>query len=117
MDECFEKIDQLLTRQGKTQTALISYLGMSRGTYTNWKKGYNRSYRFHMMKIAKFFHVPVSYFGSEFNEEPLSIKDFAILDTLSQDEIQLVNTYRNLSKSRQRLLIDVATEFDMQPKV
>ena len=52
MDECFERIDALLRKQGKSQAELIKYLGLSHGTYNHWKNGRNRSYRIHLRKIA-----------------------------------------------------------------
>lgn len=60
-DPVFVRINTLLVDQGKMQKDLISYLGMARGTYSQWKSAHCLSYRTHLAEIAKYFDVPVSF--------------------------------------------------------
>ncbi len=97
MDECFERIDALLRKQGKSQADLIKYLGLSHGTYNHWKNGRNRSYRIHLRKIAQFFHVPVSYFGNEFIDENETPDQYwPVLDMLSPEELSIIKHLRKM---------------------
>ena len=101
MDECFEKIDTLLKKQKKSQAELISYLGMSHGTYSHWKSGRNRSYRHNIWKIARFFGVPMSFFGEEYSEASDNPhQKWSMTDVLTPDELSLICNLRTLGESK-----------------
>ena len=51
----------LLKEQNKTQKELCDYLGITKGTYSNWKKGLSESYKSYIMEIAEFFGVSADY--------------------------------------------------------
>ena len=57
----FDRIDSLLKQQGKKQTELCKYLGISKNRYTDWKAGRIQSYSKHLSKIAEFLGVSVDY--------------------------------------------------------
>ena len=99
MDECFEKIDSLLRKQKKSQVELTTYLGLSRATYTHWKNGRNRSYRHYLFQIAKFFHIPVTFFDQEYSDAfEANENNWMCMDALSTDEINIILNLRKLGK-------------------
>lgn len=56
-----DKINHLLIVQGKKQKELTDFLGVSKGTFTDWKSGKTVSYNRYLPKIAEFFDVSVDY--------------------------------------------------------
>ena len=97
MDECFEKIDYLLKTRKKSQAELITYLGMSHGTYSHWKSGKNQSYRHNIWKIAQFFDVPVTYFGEEYGKVfDNTYQGWSNIDLLTPEERSLIINLRTL---------------------
>lgn len=70
----------LLKEQKKTQKELCDYLGITKGTYSNWKKGLSESYKSYIMEIAEFFGVSADYLlgktklkkGTAPTEQPLT---------------------------------------------
>lgn len=59
--ETLDKITHLLNVQGKKQKELTDYIGVSKGTFTDWKSGKTVSYNKYLPKIAEFFDVSVDY--------------------------------------------------------
>lgn len=70
----------LLKEQKKTQKELCEYLGITKGTYSNWKNGLSESYKSYIMEIADFFDVSADYLlgkteirkGTALSEQPLT---------------------------------------------
>ena len=100
----------LLKEQKKTQKELCDYLGITKGTYSNWKKGLSESYKSYIMEIAEFFGVSADYLlgktklkkGTAPTEQPLTpIKEEAINiildlpDSAVEDWIRFLDAYRN----------------------
>ena len=63
--------------------------------YTHWKKGENQSYRKHILGIAKFLHVPVSFFDDEYDDGSHEAgQHWLMSDKLSEEEVDLILTLR-----------------------
>jgi len=109
-DPIFLRINDLLHEQNKTQVQLINYLGMSRGTFTNWKKGMNRSYRFHLREIASFFHVTEAFIkeGTETAKGSVDENYCMLQSLLTEDESNLLFIYRKLEPDTKMLLSGIA---------
>ena len=94
----FERIEKLLSDQGKTQRSLLESLGMNRATYGNWKSGRSVSYVAHIGGIAEFFGVSPDYLlrgTEEFSEER----------TRTPAENEMLELFRMFKPSRQESLI------------
>ena len=59
--DTLDKIINLLKQQGRFQKELTDYIGVSKGTFTDWKSGKTVSYNRYLPKIAEFFDVSVDY--------------------------------------------------------
>lgn len=59
--EVINNILDLLKKSGKNQTDLMSFLGVNRNIFTDWKAGRNKSYPKYLPQIAEFFGVSVDY--------------------------------------------------------
>ncbi len=55
------KMINLLQEQGKKQKDLTDYLGLSKNTFTGWKRGDNASYLKYAKQIADYLGVSVNY--------------------------------------------------------
>ena len=69
--EVISRITDLLIQRGVSQTELLSYLGLNRNNFTEWKARRNKSYLMYIDEIAKFFDVSPTYLlrGEERSEE------------------------------------------------
>lgn len=56
-----DRMQALLKVQNKTQKELCDYLGITKGTYSNWKNGLSESYKSFILEIADFFGVSTDY--------------------------------------------------------
>lgn len=81
-----DKIICLCEVNDKTQKDLTTYLGLDKSTFSSWKSGKSVSYNKYIDKITEFFNVSVNYFYDEDDSY-----------ALSKDELDLINTYRNLT--------------------
>ncbi len=100
-DPVFVRINTLLVDQGKMQKDLISYLGMARGTYSQWKSARCLSYRTHLAEIAKYFDVPVSFLIEGVNENaPVDgTKKQLFTYDLSEEERTYVECIKKMSET------------------
>ena len=90
------KINKLLKERNLHQKDLLDYLNISRAaTYAEWNKGENKSYIKRIPEIAEFFNVPVSYFYDEYASP-----------VFTNDETELINTYRSLTDNGKKQAID-----------
>lgn len=88
MDDTFERICSLMKEQKIQDQEMISYLDLSRGTFSNWRRNNGRSYYEHIDKIADRLGVTIDYLIRGEN-----IKT----DSLSHQETELLNNYRKLT--------------------
>lgn len=90
-----DKIICLCEVNDKTQKDLTTYLGLDKSTFSSWKSGKSVSYNKYIDKIAEFFNVSVNYFYD---------KDDSYV--LLKDELNLINTYRNLTDHGKKQVIN-----------
>lgn len=55
------KIFLLLDEKNKKQNELSTFLGISKGTISEWKNGKSKSYAKYLPQIAEFFDVSIEY--------------------------------------------------------
>lgn len=65
MEITLVRIIDELKAQGKRQSDLTEYLGVSDSCFGNWKKGLNQSYLKYLHAIADFLGVSVEYLRGE----------------------------------------------------
>lgn len=99
-DPVFERIERLLSDQGRTQHSLLESLGMNRTAYGNWKSGQSKSYLKRIDGIADFLEVSPNYLLRGIETEPTSAPR-----TAAEDE--LVRLFRQLNIERQECVIRV----------
>ncbi len=87
-DEVFSRIDQLMRSQNKKNQELNEYLGVSRTTYDNWRRGRSRSYSKYIDQIAEYFDVSSSYIRYGRNIPPKTYEQ--------QQEDELIKLFRQL---------------------
>ena len=89
----------LCTNAGKSTTAVILELGLSRSSVTTWKKGTvpNNS---SLVKIANYFNVSVNYLlGKE--------KESAPTPTRSECEEKIIERFRTLPEEEQEAFLKI----------
>ena len=64
----FKRIDDMMKKKNHKQKELDTYLGLARGTYTNWVRNKSRSFMLYLKEIAEFLEVTPNYLvsGREF---------------------------------------------------
>ena len=97
----FERIERLLSDQGKTKQSLEQLLGLSRGTYSNWKLGKSKSYLKQIDVIAEFLNVSPNYLLRGIEDAPDS-------GTQTPIEDEMLRVFRKLDPRKQECLIQVA---------
>ena len=65
MDITMQRIISELEMQGKNQTKLADYLGVTSNVITDWKSGRIKSYSKYLHAIANFLDVSVEYLKGE----------------------------------------------------
>ncbi len=81
--DTLDKIINLLKQQGRTQKELTDYIGVSKGTFTDWKSGKTVSYNRYLPKIAEFFDVSVDYLVGK-DENPQKHYDDELMEYLEE---------------------------------
>ena len=97
----FERMERLLRDQGKTKQSLGKRLGLSRGTYSNWKLGKSKSYLKQIDVIAEFLDVSPNYLLRGIEDAPES-------GTQNLIEDELLRVFRKLGSRKQECLVQVA---------
>lgn len=102
--DIISKIVNELKLQQKKQSDLTDFLGIHRNCFTEWKSGRNTSYSKYIYQIAAFLGVSVDYLLG--NTDSPTDEQTNIL--LSNEEIQLINSYRShpeLQEAVNRILL------------
>ena len=94
----YERLTEICRQNGTTPTALLKKLGLSTSKVTAWKNGSIPKADV-IKRISDELGVPVSAFF-----------DDGVASTLPDDELELIEIYRQLAKSGKRQLIGKAYE-------
>ena len=86
-------------KKGKMQKDLIYYLGMGRGTYTQWKIAANQSYRSHLPEIADYLGVSLDYLAGKCDS-----KDTTLIIS-DNTEMDLVLSFRKAHPDLQSVIM------------
>lgn len=89
-DPILERITDLLIIQKKDQQDLMEYLNKEKSGYTSWKLGRSKSYTKYLPQIAEFFGVSQRF----------------LVDGVSNEEDELIMTYRELNTERKKRLLN-----------
>lgn len=63
-DTMYQKYAELRDKNGVTDYRVATETGITKSTFTDWKNGKSSPKLEKLMKIAKFFNVPVEWFYS-----------------------------------------------------
>ncbi len=98
--EIISRITDLLIQRSKSQTELLTYLGLNRNVFTDWKARRNKSYLTYIDEIAKYFDVSPTYLlrGEEDHET----------SQLTKCEQELLQLYRCISTDSKAKLVMTA---------
>ena len=106
-EEIFRRIDDLLKQNHKQQKELIEYLGLARGTYTNWARRKSTSYLSYIEDIAIYFGVNANFLIT--GKSDMSCD--SLLVALTPQEEKYLSCYRNASEDKKELLLSIAALF------
>jgi len=103
--EVFDRIDNIMKRKRKKNIDLVNYLGLTRTTYDNWRRGKSESYLDHIDKISDFLNVNPNYLltGNEKYEEQIY--------TITIKEEKLLKLFRSISDKEADVLLNIASAF------
>lgn len=103
--EVFDRIDNIMKRKRKKNIDLVNYLGLTRTTYDNWRRGKSESYMDHIDKISDFLNVNPNYLltGNEKYEEQIY--------TITIKEEKLLKLFRSISDKEADVLLNIASAF------
>lgn len=103
MDITMQRIISELQLQGKKQTELADYIGVTSNVITDWKSGRIKSYSKYIFAIAAFLNVSVEYLkGKTDQKEKPPTEDeelnrlLKITDSLSEENLEKLLDYGNL---------------------
>ena len=96
MDETLERILELMKEKRVSAVEMEDLLKVSRGSFSNWKRGKGKSFYEHIDRIADRLGVSIDYLV-----RGIEIKS----DSLSSCEKELVECYRRLSDDAKDVLI------------
>ena len=97
MDETLERISALMKEQKIQDQQMIEYLGLPRGAFSNWKRGFGQSYYEHIDKIADKLGVSIDYLirGEDIKT-----------DSLNHQETEILAAYRKLSDHGRKIILE-----------
>lgn len=90
-----EKLKELRTKFGLTQTALAKEIGVSQGTVYFWEKGVNEPAAVYVAAIAEFFGVSA--------DELLGVQNSVRPENRDKDEADLIRLYRALPSDKKHI--------------
>ena len=95
MDDTFERICTLMKEMKIQDQEMISFLGLSKGTFANWRRNNGRSYYEHIDKIADRLGVSIDFL---IRGEDLKT------DSLSHQEYELIENFRKLTEKGKKVV-------------
>ena len=99
----FEYFKAICTKKNTTPTAVVRDLGLSSGKVTAWKNGSIPKIET-LHKLAEFLNVPICAFFGGMPDDGMS------QNSMTNDESELLDIYRQLERSGKRQLIGKAYE-------
>ena len=103
-DAVLERICAIMRKDGWHDKDLIAYLGLTKGTFANWRRNVSNSYLSYIGDIAVFLGVSLEYLvtGND-SSDPISNS----LGVLSEDEKEMLKKYRQLEYRDKNYIKDV----------
>ena len=95
MDGTLTRITALMKEQKIFDQDLITYLGLPRGAFANWRRDKGKGYYEHIAKIADRLGVTIDYLvrGHEIKS-----------DSLTSQETELMDNYRKLTDEGRKII-------------
>ena len=100
-DEIIGRISDLLKKKGKYEKDLISYLGLGKGTFANWKGNRSDSYLHFLKEIAEYLGVTPN---DILLEEDAFVED-SRSGLLTKEELRIVEMYRSIGLNNKKHVI------------
>ncbi len=100
-EDVLKRITDTLKKQGKLQKGLVSYLGLTKGTYANWNRKQSYSFLCYLEDIAEYLGVSVEYWVTGRNKEIITNDMNIILSDLDRD---ILAKYIKLSETNKRYI-------------
>lgn len=100
---------ELRAEKAMSQRQMAKVLGISHGTYNNWKNGNTQPSIEQLIQISKFFDVSVDYLIG--NSQDMESAAFA--KPLSKRETQLLTAFGSLSEEQQNSLISFLEKINL----
>lgn len=101
--EIFERIDELVVRQRVKQRDLIEYLGLTKGTYSNWARDTSTTYLSYIEEIAAYLKVDINYLVSGSFSKGTEAEA-----TLSESEKKVLEFWRKAPPESQDFIVRLA---------
>lgn len=102
--DIINRITELMEAQGVTQKALEEHLGVTVGSYHNWKRGKGKSYLLYIDRIAEYLNVSLSYLVTGKDDGLVEVdKDFG----RTPDEIEVLKAYNALNRIEKRHALQI----------
>ena len=98
IDETLSRIIELMKEKRIQDQDMIEYLGLPRGSFSNWRREKGKSYYEHIVKIADRLNVTVDYLLRGYNPDT---------STLTNDEMELFYIFRYLSPEKKTALLQM----------
>ena len=87
------------------QKDVISYLGLPRGTFSNWVRKKSYSYYDHMDAIADFLGVSVRFLASGGDDFYID----KIMGSLTEEDLDFLKLYKDLQPEARRIVREMVT--------
>jgi len=100
-----DRFEELCMEAGISPTSLVIKLGISKGSYSNWKKGGTPSYPT-QKKIADYFGMSISDLTAE-NKAKKEAPRTKRPKGLTEDEIKMLEVYRQVPGEYKAVAIDM----------
>ena len=100
-DEIIGRISALLKKKGKYEKDLISYLGLGKGTFANWKGNRSDSYLHFLKEIAEYLGVTPNDILLETDD----IVEESETRSFTKEELSIIDMYRNIDLNNRRHVI------------
>ena len=95
MDNTLQRIMEKMSEKHILDREMIEYLGLPKGTFSNWKRDKGKSYYAYIDKIADKLNVSIDYLIRGYEIEKL---------TLKAQEKTLIDNYRKLTQEGQKVV-------------
>ena len=117
----YDKYKELCAKKGVSPFAAARDLGISSRTQGNWKQGSEPRFGT-LLRIAEYFHVPVSYFeDDEIENEDDKIADTPLvrefmkqMNELTEDERLILMMFRSVTDTQRQELIRIAMKMVLE---